>query len=62
MTTEERLEKLTERHDALTQTVELLSRDMHEMREVVARIVNGIERLVTVIENYERGNEKPEGQ
>ncbi len=62
MTLEERLEKLTERHEALTQTVELLTRDLHETREVVARIVNGIERLVTVMEAYERRNEKPEGE
>jgi uncharacterized coiled-coil protein SlyX len=62
MTLEQRLEKLTERHEALTQTVELLARDLHETREVVARIVNGIERLVTVMEAYERRNEKPEGE
>jgi len=29
---------------------------------VVPHIVNGIERLVIVIENYERRNEKPEGE
>ena len=32
-----------------------------ETREVVPHIVNGIERLVIVIETYERRNAKPEG-
>ena len=59
MTLEERLEKLTERHEALTQTVELLARDLHETREVVVRIVNGIERLVNAMEAYERRNDQP---
>ncbi|MBV8629514.1 MAG: hypothetical protein JOZ83_01230 [Silvibacterium sp.] len=62
MTIEERLERLTERHEALTQTVELLARDLHETKEVVARIVKGVERLVTVMEHYERRNEKPEAE
>ena len=31
MNIDERLEKLAERHEALTQTVELLSRDIHDL-------------------------------
>jgi hypothetical protein len=32
MTTDERLDRLTERHEALTQSVELLTGDLHELR------------------------------
>jgi prefoldin subunit 5 len=36
MTIDERLEKLTERTDAIAVSVELLTRDVHELRRTVA--------------------------
>ena len=37
MTIDERLDRLTERHEALTQSVELLTRDVAELRSVTLR-------------------------
>lgn len=52
MTFEERLEKLVERHEALTQTVELVAamqRDnearVTRLAEVVERLTGGVERI-----------------
>jgi prefoldin subunit 5 len=35
MTIDERLDRLTERHEALTQTIELLTHDVSELRATV---------------------------
>jgi len=51
MDIDERLEKLAERHDALTQSVESLTRDIHEMRSLVNEIAHGTARLLHVAES-----------
>jgi hypothetical protein len=45
MTIDERLERLTERHEALAQTVELMG---HEMREMFAATNKALEKLAEV--------------
>lgn len=49
VTIEERLEKLTARHEALTQTVEVLTHDL------------GTARLLSVAENHEKRLNRLEG-
>ncbi len=61
MTIDERLEKLTERHEALTQTVEILSSDLQKTRALVDDIAVGIARLLNVAENHERRLTRLEG-
>ncbi len=51
MTIEQRLERLTERHDALTQTVELVAA---ENREAFAKIRGTFETVVDSIKSLER--------
>ena len=72
MTIDERLDKLTERHEALTQTVELL---VHEQREFVqnnkvlqeknqilmAHILESIDSLARIAHVPERRISDPEG-
>jgi len=45
MDIDERLERLAERHEALTQTVELLTKDLSDMRVLVNDIAEGTVRL-----------------
>jgi hypothetical protein len=65
MTVDERLERLVARHEALSQSVELLTRDVHEMRAEMAEqakktnalitdMAVGIARLLNVAEIHER--------
>ena len=61
MTIDERLEKLTERHEALTQTVEILSSDLQKTRALVDDIAVGIARLLNIAENHERRLTRLEG-
>jgi hypothetical protein len=50
MTTDERLDRLVERHEAVTQSVESLTRDVAEMRGIVSDIAHGTARLLRVVE------------
>ena len=54
MTIDERLDKLTERHEALTGHVELLTADMNRMRGLMDDVMLGIARLVHVAEIHEK--------
>jgi ribosomal protein S15P/S13E len=54
MTTDERLERLTERHEALTGHVEMLTADLTRMRGLMDEIMVGVARLVHVAEIHER--------
>jgi archaellum component FlaC len=54
MTIDERLERLAERHEALTQTVEWLARDLSEMKVLVSDIAEGAARLLHVAEIHEK--------
>jgi hypothetical protein len=57
MTIDERLEKLTERHEALTQTVELLvaeNRDRDaKLGTMFGQIAESLQRLARIAENHE---------
>jgi hypothetical protein len=53
MTIDERLEKLTERHEALTQTVELMAIENKQRDRRLAEIMEGLARLVHVAEIHE---------
>jgi archaellum component FlaC len=54
MNIDERLERLTERHEALTQTVELLTKDLSDMKVLVNDIAEGTARLLHVAEIHEK--------
>jgi hypothetical protein len=53
MTIDERLEKLTERHEALTQTVELLAARQTQHDELIGQVMEGIARLLHIAELHE---------
>jgi hypothetical protein len=53
MTIDERLEKLTERHEALSQTVELIAARQLHNDEILTQVMEGIARLVHVAELHE---------
>jgi phage-related minor tail protein len=46
VTIDERLDRLTERHEALTQTVEAHERDMADLRKSQARTENTLRRAI----------------
>jgi len=54
MDIDERLERLTQRHEALAQTVELLTRGLSDMRVLVNDIAEGTARLLHVAEIHEK--------
>ena len=54
MDIDERLERLTQRHEALTQTVELLTKDLSDMKVLVNDIPEGTARLLHVAEIHEK--------
>jgi len=54
MDIDERLERLTQRHEALTQTVELLTKDLYDMKVLVNDIAEGTARLLHVAEIHEK--------
>lgn len=60
MTIDERLERLTERHEALTQTVELMTAENRERDKRLAEIMEAIARLVHVAEIHEQRIERLE--
>ena len=55
MTIDERLEKLTERHEALTQTVELITVDLQTLKTLAQQDGENIRALVRIAEiHHER--------
>lgn len=50
MTFEERLEKLAERHEALTQTVELLAAMQRDNEARLTRLAERVDRLTELVE------------
>ncbi len=54
MTIDERLEKLTERHEALTQTVELIAAMQKDLTRSVQEDGEHIRALVRIAEIHER--------
>jgi archaellum component FlaC len=61
MTIDERLERLTERHEPLTQTVELLTRDLQSVRDFSRDIAEGTARLLHVAQIHEQRLSRLEG-
>ncbi len=62
MDIDERLERLTLRHEALTQTVELLTKDLSDMKVLVNDIAQGTARLLHVAEIHEQRISRLEGE
>jgi archaellum component FlaC len=54
MDIDERLERLTQRHEALTQTVELLTKDLSDMKVLVNEIAEGTARVLHLAEIREK--------
>jgi hypothetical protein len=54
MTLDERLERLTERHEALTQTVELMAIENRQRDRRLGEIMEGIASLLHVAEIHEQ--------
>lgn len=48
MTIDERIAKLVERHEALTQSIELIANDLSELRGLVTQVAEGTARLLHV--------------
>jgi hypothetical protein len=61
LTIEERLEKLTERHEALTQTVELIVAENQQRDRRMGEIMEGIAGLLHVAELHEQRIERLKG-
>jgi len=62
MTIDERLEALAERHQALTETVELLTHDIAELRAIVAQDAENIRELARIVRSHERRISGLEGE
>jgi archaellum component FlaC len=50
---DERLEKLTQRHETLTQTVEVIAREMQGLQSYVKDIAEGTARLLHIAQIHE---------
>ncbi len=62
MTIDERLEKLVERHEALTQTVELMARDIEGIKSYTNDIAEGTARLLHIAQIHEHRITRLEGE
>jgi hypothetical protein len=61
MTIDERLDRLTERHEALTQTVGILARTTHEHTQQITDIMEAAARLPHVAQIHEQRLPRLEG-
>ena len=59
MTTEERLEKLAERHEALTQTVEMLLTMQQQNEQRMGQMMDAINRLTNIAAAHEERLDPP---
>jgi len=62
MTIEQRLERLAERHEALTQTVEIIAAMQRENERLAGRVIRVIEKLSKIAESHERRLNNLEGK
>jgi archaellum component FlaC len=62
MDIDDRLERLTQRHEALTQTVELLTKDLSDIKVLVNDIAEGTARLLHVAEIHEKRSSRLEDE
>lgn len=61
MTIDERLDRLTGRHEALTQTVESLARTTHEHSQQITDIMEAAARLLHIAQIHEQRLTRLEG-
>jgi uncharacterized 2Fe-2S/4Fe-4S cluster protein (DUF4445 family) len=61
MTIDERLDRLVDRHEALAQSVELLTKDVRELGKYVSDIAAGTARLLHIAEIHEKRITRLEG-
>jgi hypothetical protein len=61
MTIDERLDRLTERHEALTESVELLLRNSQSVSRSIESLLATSQNLIRLAENHERRISKMEG-
>ena len=54
MNIDERLDRLTERHEALTQTVELLAQSQQKNEILMAQVLESINSLARIAHAHER--------
>ena len=54
MTIDERLERLTERHEALTQTVEHMALQGEEQNKRIDKVVGVMEAFANIVQSHER--------
>lgn len=54
MTIEERIDKLTERHEALTQFVELMAHTQKDQQTLMGQLMESIDALTRVAHLHER--------
>jgi len=62
MTIDERLEKLAERHEALTQTVELMAREIDGIKSYTNDIAEAAARLLHIAQIHEHRITRLEGE
>ena len=54
MTVDERIEKLTERHEALAQSVEVLSADVRRQSRNIDKLVTAMADLISIARMHDR--------
>jgi hypothetical protein len=54
MTIEERFDRLTERHEALTQSVELLQLERDDQNRRMDKLLSLMESFAAIVESHER--------
>lgn len=62
MNIDERIERLTERHEALSQSVELLTRDVNNMQGYIKDIAESTARLLHIAQIHEHRITRLEGE
>jgi hypothetical protein len=62
MTTDERIDRLTERHEALTQSVELLLQTTREHSQQITELMEAAASLLHVAEIHEQRISRLEGE
>ena len=61
MTIDDRLDRLTQRHEALTQSVEVLARDMQRLRHFSKDLADGTARLLHIAQLREQRMKRLQG-
>jgi len=61
MTIDERLDRLTERHEALTQTVELIAAAQLKADERMVQLMDTMNRLANIVIGHEERLDRLEG-